>query len=135
MSVTDCPDCSAPTAPAAVPDALREHAPDGAAAIRLCTRCLRTTPAPAAAAPSLAETDLSAVLADFPTGEGGAALALALGWLGSLALAREAVLACLDHAERAGADVDLTLERLAAAGRIEAHFDIGRRRRQLRSFR
>jgi hypothetical protein len=86
-------------------------------------------------APPPAETDLSAVLTGFPTGEGGAALALALGWLGSLALAREAVRACLDHAERAGADVDLTLERLAAAGRIEAHFDVERRRRQLRSFR
>jgi len=60
-----------------------------------------------------------------------AALALALGLLDSLALRRDAIDDCCSYAERAGADVLLTLDRLAGADGLDPHFDIERRRHQL----
>lgn len=127
-----CPACDAPTVAFGVPAPLRDHAPEGAASAAVCTRCLRTHPAEGERDPAAASFD--AVLDAFPDGEAGAALALALGHLDSLALSRASVVACCEHAERAGADVYLTLDRLATAGRVEPHFDVDRRRRQLRSF-
>lgn len=121
----DCPECGAPTVAFAVPADLREHAPGEAAAI--CTRCLRVRPADAGPA----DPEFRPLAEFFPDGEAGVALALALGLLGSLALNRDAVESLLGRAERAGADPFLTLDRLAAAGRVDPHFDLPRRRDQL----
>ena len=135
-----CPECDAPTVAVSVPADLREYAPEGAARAALCTRCLRTFPADGATADAgdagaaADATTFDAVLDAFPEGEAGAALALALGRLDRLALDREAVVACCAYAERAGADVYLTLDRLAAAGGVEPHFAVERRKRQLRTF-
>jgi hypothetical protein len=124
------PDCPGRLVGFPVPPDLREYAPAGAARAALCARCLRTFPAgDADPGPSF-----DAVLDSFPDGEAGAALALALGHLDSLALDREAVVACCEHAERAGADVYLTLDRLAAAGSVDPHFDVDRRKQQLRTY-
>lgn len=125
-----------PTVAFPVPPALREYAPEGSARAALCPRCLRTYPVDAASSGATADTGPSfdAVLDAFPDGEAGAALALALGRLDALALDRAAVVDCCAYAERAGADVYLTLDRLAAAGSVVPHFDLDRRRRQLRAF-
>lgn len=119
-----CPACGGRTVAFDVPAALAEYAPDDARAA-VCTACLRTRP------DGDGDDDFSAVHPSFPTGEAGAALALALGLLDSLALRRTAIDECCSYAERAGADVLLTLDRLAAAEGTHPHFDIERRRRQL----
>ncbi|WP_423751057.1 DUF6276 family protein [Salinirarus marinus] len=122
-----CPECDGPTVSFSVPSDLLEYAPEESAHAAICTVCLRTHPADAG------ETDPSfdAVLDDFPSGDAGVALALALGKLGSLALNRADVVSLCERAEREGADVLLTLDRLAVAGSVEPHFDIDRRRPQL----
>lgn len=124
------PDCGGRTVVFPVPDDLRPHAPEGAPRAALCARCLRTFPADDADP----DPSFDAVLDAFPAGEAGAALALALGRLDRLALERPAVVDCCEHAERAGGDVYLTLDRLAAAGSVVPHFDVDRRKRQLRAF-
>ena len=122
-----CPDCGEPVVPFSVPERHREHAPGGGAFTSLCTRCLRVHPASDGAA----EPDFTPVAAEFPGGEGGVAVALALGLLGSLALNRRAIVDLWEAAERAGVDVLLTLDRLAAEEGVDPHFDVRRRRTQL----
>lgn len=128
VAAMDCPDCEAPTIPFRVPATLREHAPGDAVAV--CSSCLclhRVDDAPPA-------SSFDGLLGEFPSGEAGAATALAAGLLGSLALNRAAVLACCEFAERAGADPVLALDRLDAAGSVAPHYDLGRRRSQLVDF-
>ncbi|MBB6647116.1 DUF6276 family protein [Halobellus ruber] len=129
-----CPECDREPVRIAVPAAVREHTPDGAAVVGSCPRCLRTV---ALDGPTDADADgpLSgpAPPEAIPPGEGGAALLLAIGHLDSVALNRPAIGALVDHAERAGADVFLTLDRLAADESVDAFVDLGRRRRQLES--
>jgi hypothetical protein len=122
-----CSACGGETVAFAVPAALREHAPGSSAHATLCSSCLRT--APADEGPS--ESTFAAVHESFPSGEAGAALALALGHLDSLALRRDAVDDCCSYAERAGADVLLTLDRLAGEPALDPRFDVERRRHQL----
>ncbi|MFB6127220.1 MAG: DUF6276 family protein [Halolamina sp.] len=129
-----CPDCGGSTVAFDVPDDLRSHAP--ASTTMLCAECLRTFPAAEdAAADDDADSDeptFAAVSDGFPTGRAGVATALLCGHLDSLALHREAVEALVEAAETAGADVWLTLDRLAD-GR-DAHFDVDRRRVQIEEF-
>lgn len=66
----------------------------------------------------------------FPSGEGGVAVAIAVGLLDSLTLNRPAIEACVEHAEANGADVFLTLDRLADTD-VNPTFDPSRRRAQL----
>ncbi|MFB6195712.1 MAG: DUF6276 family protein [Haloplanus sp.] len=122
-----CPACGDDTISFAVPSTLREHAPESGTHARLCSTCLGTF----ATTEGPADPSFDAVVPAFPSGEAGAALALALGMLDSLALRRAAIDDCCSYAERAGADVLLTLDRLAAADGVDPHFDIDRRRPQL----
>ena len=126
-----CPACDRVLTRVSVPSDRREFAPE-AAVVGSCPRCLRTV--------ALADS-ADAVADDSPTGpeppdaippgEGGAALLLAIGYLDSVALNRAAIEAFVDHAEQAGVDVFLTLDRLAADEAVDAHADLARRRRQL----
>jgi hypothetical protein len=129
----DCPDCGGRTVAFRVPAALRDFAPGGGDAARICSVCLGTSPADGDADPP-SDARFDAVADFFPDGEAGVALALALGLLDSLALRRGDVVALCEAAERAGADVLLTLDRLAVAGSVDARFDVDRRRRQLAQF-
>ncbi|GAB3414694.1 hypothetical protein GCM10027435_09950 [Haloparvum alkalitolerans] len=129
-----CPDCGADRVRFAVPPALREHAPEGADAAALCPGCLRVRAVDADDAPAPDDAAFDRVADGFPTGEAGAAFALAVGKLGSLALERGSVEALLDHAEGRGADVLLALDRLAAGADPErAAFDVSRRVEQAES--
>jgi hypothetical protein len=112
----------------AVPPALREHAPADETAV--CTRCLETVPAAAAAAGVEPDgpPDLAAVDPAFPDGDAGIALALLCGHLGSFALSRPSIEALVEHAEREGVDVFAFLDRLDAE---HARFDLERRRTAL----
>lgn len=128
---THCDACDRSLVRVAVPSDLREYAPEEAATVGSCPRCLRTYP--------LADADNSgsdggaALPAALPDGEAGVALLLALGLLDSLATNRAAIQSLVEYAEASGADVFLTLDRLAADGSVEAHVDLERRRRQLES--
>lgn len=126
-----CVHCDCEIVPFAVPSSLASYAPADRVAA-LCPVCLRTSttdadpPEPAS---------FASVHDSFPDGEGGAALALALGMLDSLAIHREAIVACCRHAEATGVDVSLTLDRLAESTDLSPHFDLSRRRRQLDQIR
>jgi hypothetical protein len=128
-----CPACDRELVRVSVPAAVREYAPETAAVVGSCPRCLRTVAlegaADAADGPLAGPDPPDAI----PPGDGGAALLLAIGYLDSVALNRPAIQALVEHAERAGADVFLTLDRLAADESVEAHVDLARRRRQLES--
>lgn len=129
-----CPHCEADVVAFAVPDDLHDHAEADQMAV--CTVCLRTTSVEdeSPEVQPTDEADFSAVHESFPDGRGGVALALAAGKLGSLALERAAIEELLVEAERAGADVWMTFDRLATAGALEPHFDVARRAEQLQSF-
>jgi len=122
-----CPACGGDLVAFAVPAALRDHAPGPGVHAALCSTCLRMH----AAGDGPADPTFTAVHESFPDGEAGAALALALGLLDSLALSRDAVDDCCSYAERAGADVLLTLDRLSTADGLDPHVDVERRRHQL----
>ncbi|MDS0296478.1 DUF6276 family protein [Halogeometricum luteum] len=124
-----CSVCDEPLARARVPTDLREYV-DGAPGVGLCPVCLRTDPV--ADPPDADEFD--AVGEYFPRGDGGVVVALALGMLDSLALNRPAVQSLVERAEREGADVLLTLDRLAEDGSLDPHFDVERRRAQVEGF-
>jgi hypothetical protein len=122
-----CPACDGDLVAFAVPADIRAYAPESGAYATLCSHCLRTHPADEGPG----DPTFDAVHESFPSGEAGAALALALGLLDSLALRRDAIDDCCSYAERAGADVLLILDRLATADGLDPHFDIERRRHQL----
>jgi len=122
-----CPACGGDTVAFAVPADLRAYAPQSGAHAALCATCLRTQTAD----DGPADPTFAAVHESFPDGEAGAALALALGLLDALARRRDAIDDCCSYAERAGADVLLTLDRLASADELDPHADIERRRHQL----
>lgn len=124
-SSMSCPVCGEPSVAFDVPSDLREYAPEETERAGICTVCLRTFPVddPPASFRDIVDA--------FPEGDGGVALALALGKLDSLALKRTAIVALCERAERAGVDPLLAVDRLAAAGNVEPHFDVDRRRHQL----
>lgn len=68
-----------------------------------------------------------------PDGDAGAAVALLVGMLDSLALNRAGIVDCVEFAERSGTDVHLTLDRLQQTA-TAPHFDVARRQRQLDAF-
>jgi hypothetical protein len=128
--------CSGETVRFRVPPGLRAHAPGAGPGAELCLRCLRTGPADGGPTEAWFAGE-DPPLPAFPTGEAGAALALTVGLLDSLALRRDAVEACCTHAEGAGGDVLLALDRLAdgaGRGELAPHVDVDRRRRQLADF-
>lgn len=122
----DCPECGAPTVAFDVPAPLQQHAPDGSAHAAICHRCLATVPAETGGG------DLQTVSEAFPADhEAAVASALAIGKLDALALNRDAIRELFEHAERAGADPLLLLDRLDAQGSVQAHFDVHRRSDQV----
>ena len=120
----ECERCGGPMTRYQVPFDLRSHVETDHAAT--CTRCLAGHPAEAGGEP-----DFSAISDEFPDGTAGAAMALALGKLDSLALNRDDIEALFAAVEAAGVDPLLVLDRLATQGNVRLHFDADRRRRQL----
>ncbi len=108
----------------AVPESLREYVDHDHAAT--CTRCLALEPAESGGDP-----DFSRVSDEFPEGTGGAAMALALGMLDSLALNRANIEGLVTAAEQEGVDPLLLVDRLRSQGNVRLHFDVERRRHQL----
>jgi len=120
----ECERCGGPMTRYQVPFDLRSHVETDHAAT--CTRCLAGHPAEAGGEP-----DFSTISDEFPDGTAGAAMALALGKLDSLALNRDDIEALFAAVEAAGVDPLLVLDRLATQGNVRLHFDVDRRRRQL----
>ncbi|SDY38231.1 DUF6276 family protein [Halobellus clavatus] len=127
-----CQHCDRPLVPLDVPPPLREFAPGASAVVGSCPRCLRTS-AVAAETADAVESDDATLPEAVPDGDGRVAVALVLGHLDSLATNRAAIEAFVEHAERGGADVFLTLDRLAADDAVDPHAELARRRRQLES--
>jgi hypothetical protein len=131
--VSTCPDCGVDLVAFAVPESLREHAPDGAATAGICPRCLRVLAVEGEDADGAAddgEPRFDRVTGTFPRGEVGVAFALLLGKLPSLTLEKASVQALREDAERRGVDVALALDRLLSAD-IDPHFALDRRVSQL----
>lgn len=123
-----CPDCDAEQVRLSVPAELREHAPEEAPAVAVCTRCLRIDPADADDPAGVDPRGISDALpAD---GTAAVALLLAVDRLSSLARNRAAIEALVARAERAGADPRLALERLADDPALDPRVDVERRLRQ-----
>lgn len=123
-------DCDVDRIVFSVPPSLHEAAPEGAAFVSICPRCLDLEPA----APDAAEADpdFTRIVGEFPTGTAGAAMAIAVGLLvESVAMNREAVGTCFDHVADAGDDPWIVIERLAIAPGVTPDADLGRIRRQL----
>lgn len=137
-----CAHCDGRLVAFAVPEDLRAYAERDE--MTVCSRCLRTATAETAAAEAPGTTardvqspddaDFSAIDESFPDGRAGVAFALAVGKLGSLALNRADIESLFETAEREGADVCLTLDRLSTATDLEPYFDVERRTGQLESF-
>jgi len=125
-----CPDCGGDQIAFRVPADLRDHLPDAAAAVAICTRCLAIEPIEESDAPEQIP-DFSAISDAFPGGDAGVAMALAVGLLDSLALYRAELSALLERVERGGSDPLLVLDRLAADSGMKPHFDVERRRTQV----
>jgi hypothetical protein len=134
-----CPACSGDRVAFAVPSSLRPYAPDESARAALCTTCLRVTAVDGGEETDADSGDPPPETVEWdplPTGEAGVATALLVGHLDSLALHRADVVALLDHAEGAGGDPFLALDRLAglaAAGELDPDVDVERRTAQLQS--
>jgi len=129
-----CPACDHELVRVSVPADIREYAPEAAAVVGSCPRCLRVVPLDAPADSVADDSPAGPEPPDaIPPGEGGTALLLAIGCLDSVALNRPAIQALVEHAERAGVDAFLALDRLAADESVDAHVDLTRRRRQLES--
>lgn len=120
----NCKECGGRAVAYEVPEELREFVDDDYVAT--CTRCLAMQPAPAGDAP-----DFSGISDEFPPGTAGAAMALSLGMLDSLALNRRNIEGLVTVAETEGVDPLLLIDRLRSQGNVQLHFDVGRRRRQL----
>ncbi len=121
----DCPDCEdSQLVVFTVPSEYRAHAPDDTAGI--CPECLQVLGVDGDS--SASDPEFEAISQDFPRGEAGVAVALALGKLHSLALNRSAIEDLLISAEHHGVDVFTTLERLDAPN---AAFALDRRRQQV----
>jgi len=123
----DCPNCDEPTVRARVPGAYREYAPDDAAAIAVCTRCLTVSPGEEPeTTPTWAE--ISDAL---PTDDRAVPLVLFVDHLDSLATNRAAIEALVAALERDGVDAFATVDRLAADRTLQPTVDLERRRHQL----
>lgn len=123
-----CPNCGGPTLAFSVPEAVRDHLPAEPEHAELCRDCLTLSPR---AEPPTEEPDFTTILGDFPTGEAGVTAAAFVSLLDSLALHRAGIEALAARAEEQGVDVLLLVDRIAASGRIQPHFDVDRRRPQL----
>ncbi|MFT4885614.1 MAG: hypothetical protein ACI8U4_003140 [Natronomonas sp.] len=123
----DCPNCGAPMVSFAVPERLREHAPDESDHAAVCPECL--TLSATDSAPESPRFDR--ISSAFPDGEAAVPLALAIGLLDSLALHRRDIEALLEAVEEAGTDPLLIFDRLQAQGGVDPVFDLERRRVQV----
>jgi hypothetical protein len=122
-----CPECGGEQVVFEVPADLREYLPEETEFAALCTRCLTLEPAESAPA---GPPEFGTVGDGFPDGETGAAMALAVGLLDSLALYRSEIEALLERVERGGTDPLLLLDRLATDTSVDPAFDVDRRRTQ-----
>jgi hypothetical protein len=129
-----CPDCDGERRRLPVPGELREHAPDEAPAVVVCTACLRTwAPAAAPDAPAGDPADVSDALPADATPA--AAVVLSASLLSSVARNEAALATLFDAVERAGADPRLALERLADDPELSPAVDLSRRLRQFEGLR
>jgi len=123
-----CPNCGTERLAFVVPADLRGYLPDDAERVAICPRCLDL--APVEEAPEELP-DFAAISDVVPDGEAGAAMALAIGLLDSLALYRSEIAALLERVERAGTDPLLVVDRLATDPDVEPAFDLDGRRTQI----
>ena len=127
-----CSECGSDPIAFSIPDEYREHAPDDAATVAFCPRCLTLDAAGTAVENPGSEPDFSRVSDAFPTRpERAIPLAIALDLCASLATNRSAIESLLRDVERAGTDPLLAIDRLADDPTVEPAIDLERRRHQL----
>lgn len=123
-----CPVCDAPVVAFAIPHALRDYAPTDSPHAAICSTCLTVTPVEDG--PN--DPDFSPILEDFPDGDAGIAMALALGLIvDSVAMNRDDIAELFERVQDEGVDPWLLLERLEVAGSVDAAADLDRAYRQL----
>ncbi|MFC6837193.1 DUF6276 family protein [Halomarina ordinaria] len=122
-----CPECAAPLVAFTVPDDVAAHVPEESASLALCSRCLALVASP----PPTGAPEFDRVSEAFPEGDAGAAMAVGVGLLDSLALHRTDIEALFSFVEANGYDPLLVVDRLARQGSIQTPIDLDRRRHQL----
>jgi|AntDeeMinimDraft_5_1070356.scaffolds.fasta_scaffold17349_2 pyruvate/2-oxoacid:ferredoxin oxidoreductase beta subunit len=127
-----CSACGEPTVVAAVPETIRQHAPDDADRIAICSTCLSivSTDTPGTEAP-----DFTSISGAFPAdAESAVGVAVLVHLLDSLVHNRESIQSLVDWLETGGTDVFLVIDRLATDPSLEPAVDLERRRTQLEQF-
>lgn len=120
-------DCSEhpPSIAVSVPEDLREYAPDNAATISQCPRCLVVTPG------GSDPQSPQAISTHYPSGAAGVGIILLIHLLDSLAHNRSAIRELVTTIEYHGTDVFATLSRLQADATVDPAVELDRRLVQL----
>lgn len=122
----ECPACGTEMVGFRVPVSFRDYAPGNTESAVICPSCLTL------AADDTTDGEFERILTEFPQGEAGAAMALALGLLvESVTLKHDTVIALFEEVATRGSDPWLILERLAASPTIDPSVDLARLRTQL----
>ncbi len=127
-----CSACGESTVVAAVPQTVRQHAPDDADRIAICSTCLSIAPTDAYASDT---PDFSPISGAFPADcESAVGVAVLVHLLDSLVHNRDSIQSLVDWLETQGTDVFLVIDRLATDPSLEPAVDLQRRRTQLAQF-
>ena len=127
-----CPDCGGETVVATVPERLREHVPETADRVAICSTCLSISPINESPSDS---SDVSALSDAMPANsEATVGVVVLVHLLESLAHNRAAIEGVVGWLERRGVDVFLVLDRLGADPALEPDVDLERRLPQVEQF-
>lgn len=127
-----CPDCGGETVVATVPEPIRQHVPEQAARVEICSACLSSWPTDEAVS---APSEITAISDALPAAkEGAVGVVVLVSLLDSLVHNRAAIASVVEWLESRGVDVFLSLDRLATDPGVEPAVDLDRRLPQIEQF-